>query len=159
MNGQQTLTNHKMNLRLKTLISGGTPRPPACSRKMPDVSYNWSQALFSIRPNQPGNSDKKSRLRASIQQQQTKRMTPRLSDVSYHEYFLLPIARSAPKIENYDSQLLILLASCYSGFSRIKFGCVVCWCLFTSVSPNLNLCTLMILEILCRFTWVIFHMR
>jgi hypothetical protein len=42
-----------------------------------------------------------------IQQQQTKRMTPRLSDVSYHEYFLLPIARSAPKIENYDSQLLI----------------------------------------------------
>ena len=94
-----------MNLRLKTLISGGTPRHPACSIKMPDVSYNWyvaplsinllwtgilpvppehlsfveqascllltivqevsdnwSQALFSIRPNQPGNSDKKSRL-------------------------------------------------------------------------------------------------
>ena len=115
MNGRQTLTNQMMNLRLKTLISGGTPRHPACSRKIPDVSY--------------------------------------------HEYFLLPIARSAPKIENYDSQLLILLASCYSGFSRIKFGGVVCWCLFTSVSPNLNLCTLMILEILCRFTWVIFHMR
>src|ERR671932_190826 len=95
----------------------------------------------------------------SIQQQETKRMTPRLSDVSYHEYFLLPMGRSGSKIENYDSQLLILLASCYSGFSRIKFGCVVCWCLFTSVSPNLNLCTLMILEILCRFTWVIFHMR
>jgi len=40
MNGQQTLTNQKMNLRLKTLISGGTRRYPACSRKMPDVSYN-----------------------------------------------------------------------------------------------------------------------
>jgi hypothetical protein len=55
-----------------------------------------------------------------IQQQQTKRMTPRVSDVSYHEYFLLPIARSAPKIENSDSQLLILLASCYSGFQELN---------------------------------------